>query len=124
MEIFFGFCKKKLAIFRLCKKFSASGQNQRDERDYSAFGRGCVMTAELNEMLQYIRMRVSLNKTRPVYLEVDTPRSIVLYIRCMGVNENMKISKEMGEKREVPNTESHGHPESLASKLNRVIEYG
>jgi hypothetical protein len=43
MEIFFGFCKKKLAIFGLCKKFSAPGQNQRDERDYSAFGRGCVM---------------------------------------------------------------------------------
>ena len=45
-EIFFGFCLKKRHIlikFELCKKFSALGQNQRDARDYSASGRGCVM---------------------------------------------------------------------------------
>ena len=32
-----------LLIFQLCKKFLAPGQNWRDERDYSAFGRGCMM---------------------------------------------------------------------------------
>ena len=43
---FFGFCLKRrhiLTKFELCKKFSALGQNQRDARDYSASGRGCVM---------------------------------------------------------------------------------
>ena len=38
---FFRFLQEKLLIFGLCKKISAPGQNQRDERDYSAFG--CVM---------------------------------------------------------------------------------
>ena len=41
--IFFGFLHENLLIFGLCKKISAPGQNQRDERDHSAFGRGCVM---------------------------------------------------------------------------------
>ena len=60
MERFFGFCLKKrhiLTTFELCKKFSALGQNQRDTRDYSASGRGCVMRdcrIERNTTVVYI----------------------------------------------------------------------
>ena len=46
MERFFWFLLKKrhiLTKFELSKKFSALDQNQRDTRDYSASGRGCVM---------------------------------------------------------------------------------
>ena len=46
MERFFWFLLKKRHILtksELSKKFLALGQNQRDVRDYSASGRGCVM---------------------------------------------------------------------------------
>ena len=68
MERFFWFLLKKrhiLTKFELSKKFSALGQNQRDARDYSASGRGCVMRdcrIERNTTVLIFTMKMSFSE--------------------------------------------------------------